>query len=179
MTTLVIASLEQTSALEAVPTALTTEERVRLRQLELEIERNLTGFIKCGRALLEVRESRLYRERYASFAEYCRERFAIARSTADQLCRSTQVYETLAGSGMQIPENVPELTLRPISQLPSSDLQSQAWRLSARVAPAGKAPRHTVTAKVVRFTFVCFTSRRLNKPRTSRTPVPSWLIGAL
>jgi hypothetical protein len=150
LTTLVIALLEQTSALEAVPTALTSQERVRLRQLELEIERNLTGFIKCGRALLEVRESRLYRERYASFAEYCRERFAIARSTADQLCRSTQVYETLAGSGMQIPENVPELTLRPISQLPSSDLQSQAWRLSAMVAPEGKGPSHTVTAKVVR-----------------------------
>jgi hypothetical protein len=91
-----------------------------------------------------------YRERYASFAEYCRERFAIARSTADQLCRSTQVYETLTGSGLQIPENVPELTLRPISQLPGGDLQSQAWRLSAMVAPEGKAPSHTVTAKVVR-----------------------------
>jgi hypothetical protein len=146
----VTASLEQTPAHEAVPTALTIQERVRLRQLELEIECNLTGFIKCGRALLEVRESRLYRERYASFAEYCRERFAIARSTADQLCRSTQVYETLTDSGMQIPENIPELTLRPISQLTSGDLQSQAWRLSAMVAPAGKAPSHTVTAKVVR-----------------------------
>jgi hypothetical protein len=149
LTTLVIASLEQTPALETVPTALTIQERVRLRQLELEIERNLTGFIKCGRALLEVRESRLYRERYVSFAEYCRERFAIARST-DQLCRSTQVYETLTGSGFQISENVPELTLRPISQLPSGDLQSQAWRISSMVAPEGKAPSHSVTSKVAR-----------------------------
>ena len=145
-----VALIEQTPALEAVPTALTVQERVRLRQLELEIERNLTGFIKCGRALLEVRESRLYRERYANFAEYCRERFALARSTCDQLCRSTQVFEALTNSGMQIPENVPELTLRPISQLPSGDLQSQAWRLSSLVAPEGKAPSHSVTAKVSR-----------------------------
>jgi hypothetical protein len=146
----VVALIEQTPALEAVPTALTVQERGRLRQLELEIERNLTGFLKCGRALLEVRESRLYRERYANFAEYCRERFALARSTCDQLCRSTQVFEALTNSGMQIPENVPELTLRPISQLPGGDLQSEAWRLSSLVAPEGKAPSHTVTAKVVR-----------------------------
>ena len=142
--------LEQNPSLDVIQSPLTVQERVRFGQLELEIERNLTGFIKCGRALLEVRELRLYRERYASFAEYCRERFALARSTCDQLCRSTQVYETLTDSGIQIPENVPELTLRPISQLPSSDLQSQAWRLSTMVAPEGKAPSHTVTAKVSR-----------------------------
>ena len=145
-----IAPLDLSPDLEVVSSKLSVQEKVRLGQLELEIERNLTGFIKCGRALLEVRESRLYRERYASFAEYCRERFAIARSTADQLCRSTIVYATLTDSGLQIPENVPELTLRPISQLPNGDLQSQAWRLSAKVAPEGKAPSHTVTAKVVR-----------------------------
>ena len=95
-----IAPLDLSPDLEGVSSKLSVQEKVRLGQLELEIERNLTGFIKCGRALLEVRESRLYRERYASFAEYCRERFAIARSTADQLCRSTIVYETLTDSGV-------------------------------------------------------------------------------
>ena len=135
---------------EVVPAPLTAEEKIRLRQLELEIERNLTGFIKCGRALLEVRESRLYREKYKTFSEYCRERFALARSTADQICRSTQVFETLLGSGLQISETTPELTLRPISQLPGGDLQTQAWRLSGLVAPEGKSPSHTVTSKVAR-----------------------------
>jgi hypothetical protein len=135
---------------EVIPTPLTCQEKVRLRQLELEIERNLTGFIRCGRALLEVRESRLYREKYKTFADYCRERFALARSTADQLCRSTQVFETLVDSGLAVPETTPEVTLRPISQLPGGDLQTQAWRLATRVAPEGKAPSHTVTAKVAR-----------------------------
>ena len=145
-----VSLINQNPLPEAAAPRLTAQERVRLGQLELEIEQNLTGFIRCGRALLEVRESRLYRERYKTFAEYCRERFALARSTADQICRSTQVFESLVDSGLLIPENVPELTLRPISQLPGGDLQTQAWRLSAKVAPEGKAPTHTVTAKVSR-----------------------------
>jgi hypothetical protein len=93
----VIAPLPQAASLEIVPASppLSTEERIRLRHLELAIEKNLTGFVQCGRALLEIRESRLWRERYASFGDYCRERFALARSTADQLCRSTQVFEAL------------------------------------------------------------------------------------
>jgi len=48
-----------------------------------------------------------------------------------------------------VSENVPELTLRPISQLPSGELQSEAWRLSASVSPHGH-PTHTTTAKVSR-----------------------------
>jgi hypothetical protein len=146
----VVSLINQNPLPEADAPRLTAQEKLRLRQLELEIEKNLTGFIRCGRALLEVRESRLYRESYKTFADYCRERFALARSTADQLCRSTQVFESLVDSGLQIPENVPEVTLRPISQLPGGDLQSQAWRLAMSVAPGGKAPTHTVTAKVSR-----------------------------
>ena len=123
--------LTQTVSPETV-LVLSTEEKIRLHQLELEIERNLTGFIKCGRALLEVRESRLYRERYASFADYCRERFALARSTCDQLCRSTQVFETLnvclAGSNTPVPETTPEIVLRPLTTLPSSELQKEDLR---------------------------------------------------
>lgn len=148
----VIAPIPQAASLEVVPVAqaLSTDEKNRLKALELTVERNLTGFIAAGRALLAIREEKLWRGRYANFAGYCRERFGLCRSTADQLCRSTQVYETLSDSGMQIPENVPELTLRPISQLPSGDLQSQAWRLSAMVAPEGKAPSHSITSKVAR-----------------------------
>jgi hypothetical protein len=140
----------------AQPTSLplTTEEKIRLGQLELTVERNLTGFIQCGRALLNIREEKLYRERYATFAEYCRERFAIARSTADQLCRSTQVYQaletTLAGSNTPVPENVSELALRPISRLPGPELQAQTWRVASLVAPQGKIPSHTTTAKIAR-----------------------------
>lgn len=151
-----IASLEQISPpLEAVPVAqpLSPDEKSRLKVLELTVEHNLAGFIKCGRALLEIRESRLYRERYATFADYCRERFAIARSTADQLCRSTQVYETLnaclAGSDTPVPATVPEIVLRSLTTLPGSELQAQTWRLAASVSP-DKKPTRTIAARVAR-----------------------------
>jgi hypothetical protein len=149
----VIAQLDFTQATpDVVPTPLTLEEKTRLRQLELTVEKTIQGFIQCGRALLEIRESRLYRERYATFADYCRERFAIARSTADQLCRSTQVFQTLEATladSEKPPEIVSELALRPISRLPGP-LQTETWRLASRIAPEGKTPTHAVTARVSR-----------------------------
>jgi hypothetical protein len=126
-----------------------------LRQLELEIERNLTGFIKCGRALLEVRESRLYREKYPTFAAYCRERFALARSTADQLCRSTQVFETLSANAELTgtpapPDTIGEIVLRPLCALPGGDeIKAQTWRLAALLSPEGR-PTRTIAARISR-----------------------------
>jgi hypothetical protein len=151
----VIAPLPQAASLKIVPASppLTTQEKVRLGQLELTIEKNLGGFIACGRCLLEIRESRLWRERYSSFADYCRERFALARSTADQLCRSTQVYQTLnaslTGSSTPVPETTPEIVFRPLTTLPSSELQKETWRLAATLSP-DKKPTRTIASRVAR-----------------------------
>ena len=165
--------LEQIAApLEAVPAAqpLSIEEKIRLRQLELEIERNLTGFIKCGRALLSIREERLWRGRYENFSGYCRQRFALARSTCDQLCRSTQVYETLnatlAGSDTPVSETVPEIVLRPLTTLPSSELQRETWRLAANLSP-DKKPTRTIAARVTRMV-----KEALTPPEPAKEPKP-------
>jgi hypothetical protein len=165
----VVALVEQPNVPEAVPAPLTVQERVRLGQLELEIERNLTGFLKCGRALLEVRESRLFRERYANFADYCRERFAIARSTADQLCRSTVVFETLnvCLAGPEAPgSSTPEIVLRPLTTLPSPELQAQTWRLAASMSP-DKKPTRTIAARVTRMV-----KEALTPPEPAKEPKP-------
>ena len=167
-----VALIEQPNVPEAVPVALTCQERVRLAQLELEIERNLTGFIKCGRCLLEIRESRLWRERYASFAEYCRERFAIARSTADQICRSTQVYQTLnvclANSDTPVPETTPEIVLRPLTTLPSSELQKETWKLASKLSPNGQ-PTRTISARVTRMVKEAITpSEPVKEPKPEK-----------
>jgi hypothetical protein len=148
----VIAPIPQAASLEIVTAAqpLSPDEKSRLKALELTVERNLTGFIAAGRALLTIREEKLWRGRYASFAEYCRERFGLCRSTADQLCRSTQVFETLnvclAGPDAPV-SNTPEVVLRPLTTLPSPELQVQTWRLAASVSPDGK-PTRTIAARV-------------------------------
>ena len=77
-----------------------------------------------------------WRGRYASFSDYCRERFALARSTADQLCRSTQVFEslnaTLAGSDTPVPETTPSYPppVKPVCDRPGPPLSSSIQYLN-------------------------------------------------
>jgi hypothetical protein len=133
-------------SLELVSAPLTTQEKVRLGQLERIVEKNLTGFVQCGRALLEIREDRLWRGQYASFADYCKERFGICRSTGDQLVRATQVFETLAAatgapdSDTPVPETVPEIVLRPIARLPGPELLKMAVRYHDPRQTRGRFP---------------------------------------
>jgi hypothetical protein len=51
----VIAPLSQAASPEIIPALqmLSPDEKSRLRELELTVERNLTGFIAAGRALLQ------------------------------------------------------------------------------------------------------------------------------
>lgn len=57
-------------------TALAAVESTRLAELEHVIERGLTTFVEVGQALMEIRDSRLYRDTHAAFEDYCRERWA-------------------------------------------------------------------------------------------------------
>jgi hypothetical protein len=138
---------------EPVSTPLSSAEKERFRELELIVDSKLTVFIQCGRALLEIREKKLWRGRYDSFAAYARERFGLCHSTANQICRSTQVYETLsatlADSDTPVRETVAEITLRPLVTLPSPELQKETWRLAANLSP-DKQPTRTITARVAR-----------------------------
>lgn len=141
-----IAPLGQTAESYAVPAfpagtepvlcPLTTEERVRLLQLERIVEKNLDGLLSAGKALAEIRSSRLYRQHFATFEHYVRERWALSRSRADELCRSNATAELLLANGATLPEGISEAALRPVSALPS-ELQIQAWRLIQAASPAG------------------------------------------
>src|SRR5690348_15981222 len=71
------------------------EERTRLHALERVVERSLESFLECGRALLEVRDRRLYREHYKSFEHYLTRRWGITYSQGASLMRSTLVAENL------------------------------------------------------------------------------------
>ena len=171
-----IAPLEQIAAsVEAVPVAqpLSIEEKVRLRQLERQVEKNLSAFIQCGRALLEIRSSKLFRDRYATFEAYCRERFALARSSCDQLIRSASTAQLLIDSGVDMPDNASEAVVRPVSTLSSPELQVQAWRLVQAVSPE-RGPSQPIASKVVRVIKNAIESPGTNgkghKPRSRAHP---------
>jgi hypothetical protein len=88
----------------ATPGTLTLQESSRLRQLERIIEEGLEGFLKVGKSLLEIRDSRLYRTTHDTFESYCRDRWALSLSRCNQLIGAITVYDRLT---TVFPQDVP------------------------------------------------------------------------
>jgi ParB family chromosome partitioning protein len=115
--------------------ALSITETARLIKLEDTIERGLATFVDVGTALMEIRDGRLYRERWGTFEDYCRERWGIARRTAYQLMDAAEVVENVRNCAQIAPAN--EAQARPLTSLPA-DLQPIVWQQAVETAPDGK-----------------------------------------
>ena len=61
---------------------LTLTEGIRLSDLEKEIALHKESFVKCGLALEEVRDKRLYRKGHDNFEDYCEKRWGFKRAQA-------------------------------------------------------------------------------------------------
>ena len=123
--------------------SLTTTEEQRLYELESQIESNVA---MVGRALFEIRESRLYRITHATFEDYCRERFAMNRDYIDKQIKCAEVVNNLHTIGMDAPTN--ERQARPLAKLPAEQ-QPAAWEKAQDIAKEeGKpvAARHVEIA---------------------------------
>jgi hypothetical protein len=130
---------------------LSTSETRRLAELETVIERGLQTFIEVGSALMEIRDSRLYRQTHATFEEYCQERWDLRKSRIYQLMDAAEVVENLKSSTIvelssgntPLPAN--EAQARPLAKL-ELEMQRQAWRKAVETAPRGKiTARHIET----------------------------------
>ena len=64
---------------------ITTLEIAELQRCEETIQRGLHTFVEVGNALLTIRDKRLYQEQWATFEDYCRERWGMVRRQADRL----------------------------------------------------------------------------------------------
>jgi ParB family chromosome partitioning protein len=115
---------------------LTAVETGRLAALEQTIERGLQTFVDVGTALLEIRDSRLYRQTFGTFEEYCRERWGFTRMRASQLINAAEVMGNLdVNNCLHLPAT--ESQTRPLTGL-SVDLQREAWQRAVDTAPNGK-----------------------------------------
>lgn len=83
------------SKLDAPPSA------DRLAELEGVIERGLANFLEVGRALTEIRDSKLYREAHPTFEAYCRERWHFSARRAYQLMEAERTARANANHGSQ------------------------------------------------------------------------------
>lgn len=70
---------------------LSDPEREQLASCEATIEQGLATFIAVGNALMTIRDSRLYRQGFASFEDYCRQRWGMSRPRAYQLIDAASV----------------------------------------------------------------------------------------
>ena len=114
---------------------LTVSEAERLDACEQVIERGLATFVDVGTALLEVRDSRLYRMTYPTFEAYCEARWNMARNYANKLVTAAQVVNGLGTNVPILPAN--EAQARELSGL-APDEQRAVWAEAVATAPGGK-----------------------------------------
>ena len=94
---------------------LTDSERDRFEASESVIHKGLRTFIEVGRALADIKNSRLYREAYPgyTFEKYCKEVWDLSRGHANRQIDSYQVIQNLKSKCLQLEtfsENAPEQT---------------------------------------------------------------------
>lgn len=109
-------------------------EKSELAGYEAVIERGIGTFVEVGNALLSIRDKRLYRVEYGTFEDYCRERWGMGRTNADELIRASVVIENLTGVPV-IPNAVSQT--RPLATLPPEQ-QREAWQRAVETAPDGR-----------------------------------------
>jgi hypothetical protein len=122
-----------------------TEEELRERlQLERKVEH---AFYEAGKALMELRNQRLYRSTHKNFEEYCRDRFGHTRQKSNYLIAAADVFENLVTtSGCQILPTS-ERQIRPLTKLEPVK-QPEAWQLSIEAAD-GKSPPSRIVNDIV------------------------------
>jgi len=98
----------------------------RLKHLETIIAKNQYRFYEIGKALLEIRDSRLYKQAlFPSFEAYVRSRWDIGRSQLYRLIDAYSVINNLSPIGDRLPGN--EAQTRPLVPLSPSE-QRKIWQ---------------------------------------------------
>lgn len=96
-------------------TKLNELEVSRLAELEATVRRTKDAFMECFMAMAEVRESRLYREKFKTFEEWGKATFGFTRCHTLRLADSGAVLKNLHGKCIQLDTfSVNENQLRPL-----------------------------------------------------------------
>jgi O6-methylguanine-DNA--protein-cysteine methyltransferase len=123
---------------ENLTTQLSEKEKAELETLEGVITREMGSFVAVGKALLAIRDSKLYREQYKNFKEYCADKWGLSRQYSYDLIRGCQVAENLSAMADNFaplvkiqPTN--ERQIRPLAILEPAK-QYEVWEEAVRSA---------------------------------------------
>jgi hypothetical protein len=78
------------STFSVVVEPLTPAERAELAALEIAIRDDQRVFAAMGERLMRIRDARLYRENYATFEDYCLNRWGFSRRTGYDLMQTAE-----------------------------------------------------------------------------------------
>lgn len=101
------------------------KETQLFKRFEKVIERGISTFVEVGKALLEIREQRLYRDQFDTFQDYCKERWGFDRTYAHRLIEGARVVENVA-HGQQSEIQINERQARELARLPDEQ-QAEVW----------------------------------------------------
>ncbi|MEJ6486265.1 hypothetical protein N0Y54_34245 [Nostoc punctiforme UO1] len=116
-------------------TELTQEEQSDRLHLERKVER---AFFEAGKALIELRDRRLYRSTHKNFDEYYLDRFSYNRSRSYQLVDAAVVVDILPTAEGQV---------RPMTKLEPQE-QQEVWLTAVELA-GGKVPTGRIVKDAV------------------------------
>jgi hypothetical protein len=129
---------------------LTGGEKVLKAQLEAVVRSGFETFMKVGEALAQIRQRRLFRVEYVSFAQYVEGEFGMALSTANGLLRSVELAQNLLDEGIQLPPDTLPTAIKPLAGIPSMEgLRAACWQYAQSLSPA-RALSSTLVSRVVR-----------------------------
>lgn len=131
--------------------ALSVLERSELESCEKLIQDNLPQFELVGRALLVIRNKKLYRTAYRRFEDYLRDRWSMTRVHAHRLIIESEMAESLPEGAK--PAN--ERQARELAKVPASDRPG----VMAEVKGGGKT-----TAAAIAQIAAIFQKARVNNP---------------
>jgi hypothetical protein len=137
---------------------LTEEEQSDRLHLERRVER---AVFEAGKALMELRDRRLYRSTHSTFEEYCKDRFGFQRRHPYRLIEASAVFDNLMkmcpnGTQTENEQMCPigtqilptsERQVRPIAKLEPQQ-QWEVWQTAVEEA-GGKVPSARVVGDVV------------------------------
>jgi len=127
------------------------KDQQKLEQLETIIERGMGTFVEVGFALMEIRETKLYKASgYTRFNDYTRERWGFTQRHATRLIRGAQSQRLLEDKSGPIGLHLPitETQVRPLTALEPEE-QVKVWERAVENA-GGRIP----TEKEVRAAII-------------------------
>jgi hypothetical protein len=130
-----------------VETKLTSADKKAFAKHEETIRSGLTSFIEVGHALAEIRDSRLYREDFETFEDYCASRWDLVRRAAYNRIAAAEVVDEIRR--VQNSAHVPLVESHALEVAAAGDNAAKVWAAVLKQSPKLADGSPCTTAKKI------------------------------